>query len=238
MSKTKQPSSAPLLYGQHAVLAAIKAHKRKIYEVLTLDSLNTELHMLITTKKIKHKVVDKKWFNTQLPHTVHQGIAAHVSELPELMLSDVASFSRIALLDQVTDPHNVGAILRSAAAFGIEAVLVPERHSAKDSPIIAKTAVGALETVPLITVGNINQTLKILSEYGFWSIGLMGATETALNTIDKAGKLCIVLGSEGEGLRQLVAKNCDYLAKIPMTDRVESLNVSVAAGIAFYALKA
>lgn len=238
MSKSKHASALPLLFGQHAVMAALTARKRKILEIFALAPLSGELAALVSRQKVKHTIVDKKWFDTQLPAAVHQGIAAHARELPAYTLNDVANFTRIALLDQVTDPHNVGAIMRSAAAFGIEAVLVPERHSAKDSPIIAKTAAGALEFVPLITIGNINQTLKVLGEYGFWSVGLTGTTETLIADIDTSGKLCIVLGSEGGGLRHLVAKNCDYLAKIPMNDNMESLNVSVAAGIAFYALKA
>lgn len=140
------------------------------------------------------------------------------------------------VLDQVTDPHNVGAVLRSAAAFGALAVVVPDRHAPDETGTLAKSASGALERMPLVRVSNLVRALEQLKDGGFWIAGLAAEGTTTLAQAKLSGKTALVLGSEGEGLRRLTREHCDYLVRLPMTDAVESLNVSNAAAVALYEL--
>lgn len=189
------------------------------------------------------EVVDKDTITALLPeNALHQGIALLPAPLPEVTIADlpdaIASIPVVvAVLDQVTDPHNVGAILRSAAAFNVSALIMPDRHSPPVTGVLAKAASGALEMVPIIRVGNLSRALDQLAETGFWRIGLDGhATGELEQVADKFQKIAIVLGAEGKGLRQLTAQKCDLIAKLPISPRVESLNVSNAAAITFYEL--
>ena len=169
---------------------------------------------------------------------VHQGLAALVAPLEEPMLEDVLARcgdnALVLALDQVTDPHNVGAILRSAAAFGVAGLVVTERHAPADTGVLAKAASGALEIVPLVRAVNLARTLEQLKEAGFWLYGLDERGDAAIGTLDLKGRVCIVLGAEGEGLRRLTAEKCDRLVTIPTNAALASLNVSNAASIAVY----
>ncbi len=146
----------------------------------------------------------------------------------------VAGGTLFLALDGVTDPHNLGACLRSADAAGASAVIVPRDRSASLTPAAAKAASGAAETVPLITVANLARTLRTLREQGMWVVGLAGDTDTVLYQVDLTLPTVLVMGAEGEGLRRLTRETCDHLAAIPMAGSVSSLNVSVAAGIALF----
>lgn len=168
---------------------------------------------------------------------VHQGAAALVHPLAEPPLHELYDAKLLLLLDQVTDPHNVGAILRSAAAFGASAVIATDDHAAPENGALAKAACGALDIVPYIKITNLAATLEELKKQQFWCIGLEGDTKL---TIDKArtyDKKALVLGAEGKGLRRLTAEKCDLLVKIPIQPAMESLNVSNAAAVALYALQ-
>lgn len=172
------------------------------------------------------------------PGAVHQGIAALVAPLEEPSLEDILARcgedSLVLALDQVTDPHNVGAILRSAAAFGIAGVIVTDRHTPSDTGVLAKAASGALEIVPLVRAINLARTLDQLKEAEFWRYGLDEGGDTAIGGLDLGGRSCIVLGAEGEGLRRLTAEKCDRLVTIPTSATLTALNVSNAAAVAAY----
>ncbi|CAN0589427.1 unnamed protein product, partial [Ectocarpus sp. 12 AP-2014] len=168
----------------------------------------------------------------------HQGLVADVDPLPDVWLGDILdqqSGRPLLLLDQVTDPHNVGAILRSAAAFDAAAIITQDRHAPPESGVLAKSASGALEIVPWVRVVNLSRALDDIAEAGYWRIGLDGEAMDTLEDAMGSSKLALVMGAEGEGLRQNVAAHCDTLARLPMSPRMESLNVSNAAAIALYA---
>jgi 23S rRNA (guanosine2251-2'-O)-methyltransferase len=172
-------------------------------------------------------------------NAVHQGIAVLARTLDN-DLGDVLERAVdkenacIVVLDQVTDPHNVGAVLRSAAAFGALAVLAPDRGAPDESGAMAKSASGALDVIPYIKGVNLVRLLEQLKEHRFWLVGLDAAADAELSAVNLTGRTALVMGAEGEGLRRLVAETCDHMAKLPMTGAMESLNVSNAAAVALY----
>lgn len=169
----------------------------------------------------------------------HQGLVLECEPLEGTFLDEVATgdASRpIVVLDQVTDPHNVGAILRSAAAFGAAAIVTQDRHAPPEGGALAKSASGALETVPWVRVVNLARALDDLAEAGYWRIGLAGEAEATLAQGLTSGPIALVLGAEGEGMRHNIAQHCDALARLPITSDIESLNVSNAAAVALYAV--
>ncbi|MCP4739146.1 MAG: 23S rRNA (guanosine(2251)-2'-O)-methyltransferase RlmB, partial [Bosea sp.] len=172
----------------------------------------------------------------------HQGLVAEVDPLEEMWLADLlaqgADDNRpLLVLDQVTDPHNVGAILRSAAAFDALGIVTQDRHAPSETGTLARSAAGTLEVVPWCRVVNLARALEEIAEAGFWRIGLTGhAQGTLAQVMGGQRKIALVLGAEGEGMRQNTEAHCDELAKLPISDKVESLNVSNAAAIALYAV--
>lgn len=221
------------LYGRHAVDAALNNEKRQIRAVLCTDKTYTDYQQKIT--KYSHKVVTSAYLDKLLAGAVHQDIALQVLPITEYYLPNNISDDKIAILDQVTDPQNIGGIIRSAAAFGINTIIVPERNSPPENGSMAKAASGGLEKINLISVVNISQAIKQLKQQGFWIIGLDSETTQVINQQSLRGKVAMVLGAEGKGMRRLVRENCDLLLKIPqMSGAVQSLNVANAASIAFF----
>src|SRR5690606_10051260 len=170
----------------------------------------------------------------------HQGLVIEADPLADMWLADLLALGAddrrpLVVLDQVTDPHNVGAVLRSAAAFGALGLVTQDRHAPPESGALARAASGALEIVPWVRVVNLARALDEIAEAGFWRIGLAGEADRTLAEALGPDRVALVLGAEGEGLRQNVAAHCDALARLPITDAVESLNVSNAAAISLYA---
>jgi 23S rRNA (guanosine2251-2'-O)-methyltransferase len=174
------------------------------------------------------------------PDAPHQGLVAECDPLEDVWLGDLIEAGAdnrrpLVVLDQVTDPHNVGAILRSAAAFDALGIVTQDRHAPPESGALARAASGALELVPWVRVVNLSRALEEIAEGGFWRIGLAGEAKATLDEALSGSKTALVMGAEGEGLRHNVAQHCDLLARLPISPKVESLNVSNATAIALYA---
>lgn len=227
------------LYGHHAVAAALNNPARQVIRLLATPQGAERLRA--ECPDAKPETAERGLIESLLPEgAVHQGVALETSPLPAPALEDVAASvsgsGLLLVLDQVTDPQNVGAILRSAAAFGAKALIMPHRHAPPVTGALAKAASGALEHVPLVTVTNLDRGLKTLKQADFWILGLDAAADTAIADTTIDGKLVLVLGAEGTGLRRLTAERCDLLLRLPMTGPIPSLNVSAAAAVALYAL--
>jgi 23S rRNA (guanosine2251-2'-O)-methyltransferase len=224
------------LYGRHPVLAALANADRRVEKILATREI-AERHADIFANRAQ--IVGRDELAQRLPPgAVHQGLAALVMPLEEPALEDVLARcgenAMVLALDQVTDPHNVGAILRSAAAFGVAGVIVTERNAPADTGVLAKSASGALELVPLVRAVNLARALEQLKAADFWLYGLDERGDTPIGQLDLAGRVCIVLGAEGEGLRRLTAERCDRLVTIPTQAALAALNVSNAAAVAAY----
>lgn len=224
------------IYGKHPATATLSNPRRKIIEVHCTQEVFARHKDLIESRK--YKIATSQQLNSLLPKdATHQGIAVFVAPVATSSLNDIdlsSPHAKIAILDQVTDPHNIGAILRSAAAFGIQAIIMTNDSSAEESGVIAKTACGALELVPIIRVVNLKSTIELLKKQGFWIIGLDGSAKEFLSRKALSGRVAMVLGAEGAGMRRLTTEACDLLVKIPISESMESLNVSTAASIVFY----
>ena len=198
-----------------------------------------EVRRYVQPKHPKPQVADGKQLDKLAPRdAVHQGMVLEVEPLqwPELYELEGYGEQPVVVLDQVTDPHNVGAILRSAAAFGAIAVVMQQRHAAPITGALAKSACGALEHVAVKEVVNLSKTLKELKNDGYWAAGLAGEAQLSVRQAQLNRNTALVLGAEGAGLRRLVAEHCDVLVKLPIAEQMESLNVSNAAAIALYEL--
>jgi 23S rRNA (guanosine2251-2'-O)-methyltransferase len=232
------------IYGNHAVLAAIDNPRRRIRRLLQASAEAEKSargggdRPLPRWETVDRGILDR----VAGRESVHQGIAAQVDSLLETEVEDIAAQAadrpeaKIVILDQVTDPHNVGAILRSAAAFGALAVVLTERNAAPESGVLAKAASGALELVPLVRVINLARAMEQLKAAGFWCAGLAAEAERTLAQARLSGRIALCLGAEGAGLRRLTRTHCDLLVKLPTSGPIDHLNVSNAAAVALYEL--
>ena len=227
------------LWGRHAVEAALKnpaRQHRKLWATREgIDSLDGELPADFPVEYADAADLAR----LVARDAPHQGLVLECAALEDVFLDEVMDGDAarlLVVLDQVTDPHNVGAILRSAAAFGAAAIVTQDRHAPPESGVVAKSASGALEVVPWVRVVNLSRALEEMAEAGYWRIGLTGYAEATLAEALPTGPVALVLGAEGAGMRHNIEAHCDALAKLPITRAVESLNVSNAAAIALYAV--
>ena len=226
------------LWGRHAVQAALmnpdRQHRKLWATREGIDSLDGELP---PDFPIEYADV-QDLARLVAKDAPHQGLVLECAALEDRFLDEVLDGDParpIVVLDQVTDPHNVGAIMRSSLAFGAAAIVTQDRHAPPEGGVIAKSASGALEKLPWIRVVNLARALEEMAEAGYWRIGLTGHAEASLAEALPAGPVAIVLGAEGEGMRHNIETHCDALAKLPISEEIESLNVSNAAAVALYA---
>jgi 23S rRNA (guanosine2251-2'-O)-methyltransferase len=243
MSKRKKSHQShgtaqrPRLWGRHAVAAALDNPQRKVLrawatrEAAAFMQFPSEVAVTLAEAPDLARLVPAD--------APHQGVVVEVEPLDDVwldgILHDAPDRAVLLVLDQVTDPHNVGAILRSAAAFGAIGIVTQDRHSPAESGALAKAASGALERVPWARVVNLGRALEEIGEADFWRVGLAGDAEMELKQALGPARLALVLGAEGPGLRPNTREHCDALARLPISDAVESLNVSNAAAVALYA---
>jgi 23S rRNA (guanosine2251-2'-O)-methyltransferase len=230
-------ANRPRLWGKHAVSAALDNPERKVLRAWATREAAAYMQF---AQEIAVTFAEAPDLGRLVPHDApHQGVVIEVEPLEEAWLDDLLTGSPeravLLVLDQVTDPHNVGAILRSAAAFGAIGIVTQDRHSPPESGVIAKAASGALERMPWARVVNLARALEEIGEAGFWRIGLTGEAEIDLKEALGPPRVALVLGAEGPGLRPNTRDHCDALARLPISDAVESLNVSNAAAVALYA---
>ncbi len=224
-----------LLFGLHAVEAALANPRREVVRLIATENAAYRLAPLIAERGVRVEPTSPRDLDRLLgADSVHQGAALEAKQLSPVGLDEVESSGIVVVLDQVTDPHNVGAVLRSAAAFGASGLVLTERHSPPLSGALAKVASGALDLVPIVLVKNLAQALAELGEMGFLRVGLAEEGENALEPLSLTKPLALVLGAEGKGLRHLTREHCDLLARISTRSTLASLNVSNAAAIALH----
>lgn len=235
-----------LIYGFHAVKTVLKTRPRDVVQLFLQDNRNdhrlAELMAIAESAGVRYESLSKaKLQELAGDATVHQGVIARCKSMAPWTEKELMSFvenatDRVLLLvlDGVQDPHNLGACLRSANAFGVHAVIAPKDRAVALTDVVRKVSCGAAEQTPFVAVANLNRTLKQLKDANVWLVGFDSEATAAVSEIDLKGHIAIVMGGEGGGLRRLTRETCDYLAQIPMVGSVESLNVSVATGIALY----
>jgi 23S rRNA (guanosine2251-2'-O)-methyltransferase len=223
------------LFGIHAVEAALANDRRPVYALQATENAAHKLAALIAKRGLDPERVLPKALDRKLgADTVHQGVLLEAGPLDSLTLDDLDLSGTILVLDQVTDPHNVGAALRSAAAFGAKGLVMTQRHSPPLGGVLAKSASGALDLVPVVQVRNLAEALAELGDRGVTRLGFAEEAEMAFEDVPLTSSLAIVLGAEGRGLRQLTRERCDVLCRISTASALASLNVSNAAAIALH----
>jgi 23S rRNA (guanosine2251-2'-O)-methyltransferase len=237
-----KPARAPIgdgiaiLYGWHTVVAALNNPQRHIRKITATENAAHRLAEEGLTLPVTPEIVRPDAIAARLsPDAVHNGLLVEADALPAQDIEDIAPDGIVLVLDQITDPHNVGAILRSAAAFAVKAVVTTARHSPEATGVLAKSASGALDLVPIVTVQNLARALTALKERGFLTVGLDSEGESDLAAASLRAPLALVLGAEGKGLRQLTRETCDIRARLELPGEIKSLNVSNAAAVALYA---
>ena len=243
-----QGQNPQTIYGLHAVRAMLRNHPERVGAVLMAerreDPRAREIEEVAQRQQIPVQRVELRVLKQKLGDAAHQGVAAEIRPLPPWTEDDLLTAVQAAAeegraplilaLDGVQDPHNLGACLRTADACGALAVIVPRDRAAQVTPVVRKVAVGAAETTPVVPVTNLVRTLKLLKEAGLWVIGADAEGAKRADEMDLKGGVVLVLGAEGAGLRHLTRQTCDWMARLPQLGAVESLNVSVAAGMLLY----
>jgi 23S rRNA (guanosine2251-2'-O)-methyltransferase len=233
--RDSSPDDQVILYGWHTVAAALANPQRQIKKLLLTENAarrlaDDKIDTRVTPEIVRPSVIDQRLG----PDAVHQGLLAEAEPLPSPDIETLSQQGIVLVLDQITDPHNVGAILRSAAAFAVKAIVTTARHSPEATGVLAKSASGALELVPLVTVPNLARALNELNDQGFMTVGLDSEGSEDLGAMTLRQPLALVLGAEGKGLRQLTRDTCSAVARLDMPGEIKSLNVSNAAVLALY----
>jgi 23S rRNA (guanosine2251-2'-O)-methyltransferase len=235
-AREREAADGPaILYGWHTVVAALANPNRRIRKLTLTENAARRLADENVDTKVTPDIVRPSLIDQRLgPDAVHQGFFAEADPLEPPALDELPAEGIVLVLDQITDPHNVGAIFRSAAAFAVKAIVTTARHSPEATGVLAKSASGALELVPLVTVQNLARALTELNDSGFLSVGLDSEGSENLAAVALRQPLALVLGAEGKGLRQLTRQTCNVVARLDMPGAIKSLNVSNAAALALY----
>jgi 23S rRNA (guanosine2251-2'-O)-methyltransferase len=229
------PDGPAILYGWHTVTMALANPQRRIRKLLLTENAARRLAEENIDTRVAPELVRPSQIDQRLgPDAVHQGLLAEADPLPSPDIETLEPEGMVLVLDQITDPRNVGAIMRSAAAFAVKAIVTTARHSPEATGVLAKAASGALELVPLVTVQNLARALGGLNERGFMTVGLDSQGSRDLGAVALRQPLALVLGAEGKGLRQLTRETCSVVARLDMPGEIKSLNVSNAAVLALY----
>ena len=234
-----------LIYGRNPLIEALEAGNTTIDKILIQDGLRHSqigyIRNLAKEKGVQYRFVDKRKLDTMAEGQNHQGVIAFIAAHKYAELSDIFAIAEkrnespfVVIADGITDPHNLGSIIRTANAAGAHGVIIPKNRSAALNATVSKVSAGAVEYTPVVRVTNLPQTMKQLQDKGLWIVGTDLSATQIHSQCDLTGALAIVIGSEGEGMSRLVRENCDFLVKIPMIGRIESLNASVAAGVLLY----
>ena len=235
-----------LISGYHAVESVLTSQPKlitKLYISRTKNKREVKITTLAKTADISFELIDSKKIDLIVNHSKHQGFVAEISNPGFFTEKDITQrlknmkTSKVLILDSIQDPRNLGACLRSALAFEFDAVIINKDGSSPINEYVFKTSVGAILNLNIFYVTNLSRSIKLLKDIGFWVIGLDGNGEGSIFSEEYTSKTAVVLGSEGSGIRKLVKENCDHLIKIPISNKIESLNISVAAGIIMYELK-
>lgn len=233
--RDSQADGPVILYGWHTVTMALANPQRRIRKLTLTENAARRLAEENIETRVTPEIVRPQEIDRLLsPDAVHQGLLAEADPLPSPDIETLKQDGMVLVLDQITDPHNVGAILRSAAAFAVKAIVTTARHSPEATGVLAKAASGALELVPVVTVQNLARALTALNERGFQTVGLDSEGTEDLSNVTLHEPLALVLGAEGKGLRQLTRETCSVVARLDMPGEIKSLNVSNAAVLALY----
>jgi 23S rRNA (guanosine2251-2'-O)-methyltransferase len=233
--RDSHPDGPAILYGWHTVTMALANPARRIRKLTLTENAAKRLADENIATPVTPEIVRPQEIDRLLsPDAVHQGLLAEADPLPSPDIETLKQEGMVLVLDQITDPHNVGAILRSAAAFAVKAIVTTARHSPEATGVLAKAASGALELVPVVTVQNLARALTELNERGFQTVGLDSEGSEDLSDVALREPLALVLGAEGKGLRQLTRETCSVVARLDMPGEIKSLNVSNAAVLALY----
>lgn len=229
------------LFGIHAVTEALRSDRAVDFVVTAKGAGGARLQEIVDLcrgRRVPVRFEPRERLDQMTKGGIHQGVVAAVAQKAyatlEAVLQDIGENAILVVLDGVEDPHNLGAIIRSAHAAGANAVVIPERRSARLTDTVAKAAAGAVEYLPIVRANNISRSLELLKRHDFWIYGLDERAEKSYAEMDYKGNVAFVLGGEGHGLHQLTAKHCDFLVRIPMAGEIASLNVSVACGVVLF----
>ena len=235
--RDSHPDGPAILYGWHTVTLALANPNRRIRKLILTENAARRLGEENIATRITPEIVRPQEIDRLLsPDAVHQGLLAEADPLPSPDIETLKQEGMVLVLDQITDPHNVGAILRSAAAFDALGIVTQDRHAPPESGTVARSASGALEIMPWVRVVNLARAMDEIAEAGFWRVGLTGEATDTLGKVIGDARIALVMGAEGEGMRHNTMQHCDQLARLPISPRIESLNVSNATAIALYAV--